>query len=553
MWQPLVVQGVAGSGKTTIALHRIAYLIYNYDKNFFPEEFLIIAPNKFFLNYISNVLPDLGVDRVGQSTYEEIAFEVIGSKFEIEEPNEKLARIINNNKSEKEEKACKIIEEASIFKSSIRYKNVIDDYIYEIEKRMLPDDDFRIGKYIFMTKQEIAHLYYREYANLPICRRIEEISKHLKNSVAMRNGAIIKDIEEDRDYKVAKIKQEEENEQIRLAMIREVYDEADQMKKVVTKDVKKYVQKYFSNQKVLEPIKYYREFIDYYLEEFASQRIPKEQIEYIKSSFDKSQRAGKIEMEDIAPLMYLKYMIHGVKTKFDLKHIVIDEAQDFSEFQFYIFKKIVKSNSLTILGDLSQGIYYYRGTQNWQKTMSTVFGIDNEPQYLTLKKTYRTTEEIMNVANKVISHITDKLNCSLGEPVMKNGEPVTIKEFKSENEMYEKIKERINELKSRNLKNIALIGKTVEDCKEIANALSDFTANEVHIISDKDSEYNGGISIVPSYLSKGLEFDAVIVTNADVHNYTDSEVDTKLLYVCATRAMNTLDIYHVEPLTSLLK
>ena len=77
MWQPLVVQGVAGSGKTTIALHRIAYLIYNYDKNFFPEEFLIIAPNKFFLNYISNVLPDLGVDRVGQSTYEEIAFDVI--------------------------------------------------------------------------------------------------------------------------------------------------------------------------------------------------------------------------------------------------------------------------------------------------------------------------------------------------------------------------------------------------------------------------------------------------------------------------------------------
>ncbi len=553
MWQPLVVQGVAGSGKTTIALHRIAYLIYNYDKNFFPEEFLIIAPNKFFLNYISNVLPDLGVDRVGQSTYEEIAFEVIGSKFEIEEPNEKLARIINNNKSEKEEKVCKIIEEASIFKSSIRYKNVIDDYIYEIEKRMLPDDDFKIGKYIFMTKQEIAHLYYREYGNLPICRRIEEISKHLKNSVMMRNATIIKDIEEDRDYKVAKIKQEEENEQIRLAMIRDVYDEADQMKKVVTKDVKKYVQKYFLNQKVLEPIKYYREFIDYYLEEFASQRVPKEQIAYIKNSFDKSQRAGKIEMEDIAPLMYLKYMIHGVKTKFDLKHIVIDEAQDFSEFQFYIFKKIVKSNSLTILGDLSQGIYYYRGTQNWQKTMSTVFGVDNEPQYLTLKKTYRTTEEIMNVANKVISHITDKLNCSLGEPVMKNGEPVTIKKFNSEDEMYENIKARISELKSRNLKNIALIGKTVEDCKEIASALNDFAEKEIHIINDKDSEYNGGISIVPSYLSKGLEFDAVIVTNADVHNYTDSEVDTKLLYVCATRAMNTLDIYHVEPLTSLLK
>ncbi len=551
MWQPLVVQGVAGSGKTTIALHRIAYLIYNYDKHFFPEEFLIIAPNKFFLNYISNVLPDLGVDRVGQSTYEDIAFEVIGSTFEIEEPNEKLARLINNQKSDKEEQYCQIIEAASMFKSSIRYKNVIDDYLHEVEKRVLPDDDFKIDKYIFMTKKEIAHLYYREYGNLPICRRIEEISKHMKNQVQLRSGMIIKDIEEDRDYKVAKIKQEEAIEEIRLSLIRSVYAEAEEKKKTVTKDVKKYVQNYFSNFRVLEPIKYYREFIDHYLEQFASSRIPKEQIDYIKSSFNKSQRAGKIEMEDIAPLMYIKYRIHGVKTKFDLKHIVVDEAQDFSEFQFFVFKKIINSNSLTILGDLAQGIYYYRGTQNWQKTMDMVFGIDNEPQYLTLKKTYRTTEEIMDVANKVITNVIEKINCSLGEPVMKNGEPVTIKGFESEDKMITQIKNRINELKGRGMKNIALICKTVPDCMKLAEQLSDYA--DIHIITDKDAEYNGGVSIVPSYLSKGLEFDAVIITNADVHNYTKSEVDTKLLYVCITRAMNTLDIYHVEELTKLLQ
>ena len=548
MWQPLVVQGVAGSGKTTIALHRIAYLIYNYEKNFYPEEFLIIAPNKFFLNYISNVLPDLGVDRVGQSTYEEIAFDVIGSTFEIEEPNEKLARIINNNKSEKEVNICKIIEEASMFKSSIRYKNILDEYIYEIEGKVFPNKDFKIDKYIFMKKEDIAHLYYREYKNLPIMRRIEEITKHLKNSVMMRNGEILKDIEEERDYKVAKIKSEEENEEIRYSLIRDVYDEADKLMKKITKDAKKHAQEYFS-EKILKPIKYYRDFVDNYLEKFSAGRIPKEQIDYIKSSFDKSQRHGKIEMEDIAPLMYIKYMIHGIKTKFELKHIVIDEAQDFSEFQFYIFKKIVNSNSLTILGDLSQGIYYYRGTNNWQKTMNMVFGIDNEPTYLTLEKTYRTTEEIMNTANKVISNIQDKLKCPLGEPVMKNGEPVTIKEFNSQDEMANKISERLKEFKEKGLNNIALICKTVEDCEELKNRLKDDT---IHIITDKDAEYNGGISIVPSYLSKGLEFDAVIITNADTNNYTKSEVDTKLLYVSMTRAMNVLDIYHVNRLTELL-
>ena len=549
MWQPLIVQGVAGSGKTTIALHRIAYLIYNYDKKFFPEEFLIIAPNKFFLNYISNVLPDLGVDRVGQSTYEEIAFDVIGSTFEIEDPNKKLARIINNNKSEKEKEYCKVIEEASKFKSSIRFKNILDEYIYEIEKRVLPTEDFKIGRYTFMSSKDIAHLFYREYKNLPVCRRIDEMSKHLKNAVIMRNAEILRDIEEERDYKVAKITQEEQVEEIRYSLIRAEYEEADKLAKSVTKDVKKQIQKYFGVNKILEPIKYYTEFIEHYLEKLADGRIPKEDIKYIKDSFKASQRNEKIEMEDIAPLMYIKYMVNGIKTKFELKHIVIDEAQDFSEFQFYVFKKIVKSSSLTILGDLAQGIYYYRGTENWQKTMSLVFDEQIEPQYLTLKKTYRTTEEIMNVANRVISHLIEKLNCSLGEPVMKNGAPVTMKKFEKRDEMVEQIKQRLDEFNNKDLRNIALICKTVEDCEKLKQELN---IEKIHIISDSDSEYSGGISIVPSYLSKGLEFDAVIIVDADIYNYSKSEVDTKLLYVCITRAMSTLDIYCVEPLTELL-
>ena len=549
MWRPLVVQGVAGSGKTTIALHRIAYLIYNYDKNFFPEEFLIIAPSKFFLNYISNVLPDLGVERVQQSTYEDIAFEIIGDEFDIEDPNEKLAIIIDNNKSDKEKEMSKVIEQASILKSSIRFKNMLDEYLYELEKRFIPDEDFKIDKYVFMKREDIHHLYFREYANLPICRRIEEIVKHLKNSVMMRSGEILKDIEEERDYKIAKVKAEEPIEEIRLSMIRNLYGDAEKLAKSVIKDAKKHALNYFGANKVMTPLKYYKEFLDVYFEQIASERIDKRQIKYIKDSFATAQRKGKIEMEDIAPLMYIKCMVHGVKTKFELKHIVVDEAQDFSEFQFYVFKKIIKSNSMTILGDLAQGIYYYRGTRNWQKTMSIVFGEDSDLKYLTLKKTYRTTEEIMNVANKVISNINDVLNCELGEPVMKNGAPVTFKHFENHSDMINQIKARLEEFKQKGFTNIAIIGKTIPDCLKLQKELND---EEIHMISSKDSEYNGGINICPSYLSKGLEFDAVIITDTDVNNYTKSEVDTKLLYVCITRAMNTLDIYYVDKITELL-
>lgn len=426
---------------------------------------------------------------------------------------------------------------------------MLDEYLYELEKRFIPDEDFKIDKYVFMKREDIHHLYFREYANLPICRRIEEIVKHLKNSVMMRSGEILKDIEEERDYKIAKVKAEEPIEEIRLSMIRNLYGDAEKLAKSVIKDAKKHALNYFGANKVMAPLKYYKEFLDVYFEQIASERIDKRQIKYIKDSFAAAQRKGKIEMEDIAPLMYIKCMVHGVKTKFELKHIVVDEAQDFSEFQFYVFKKIIKSNSMTILGDLAQGIYYYRGTRNWQKTMSIVFGEDSDLKYLTLKKTYRTTEEIMNVANKVISNINDVLNCELGEPVMKNGAPVTFKHFENHSDMINQIKARLEEFKQKGFTNIAIIGKTIPDCLKLQKELNN---DEIHMISSKDAEYNGGINICPSYLSKGLEFDAVIITDTDVNNYTKSEVDTKLLYVCITRAMNTLDIYYVDKITELL-
>ncbi len=550
MWKPLIVQGVAGSGKTTIALHRIAYLIYNYEKRFYPEEFLIIAPNKFFLNYISNVLPDLGVDRVGQMTYEEIAFEVIGKEFEIDDPNKKLAFIIKNQKSEKEEKIAEMIESTSKLKSSIRFKNMIDEYIFEIEKRFIPDKDFIVNDHIFMDKNKLHYLFTVEYGDLPLCRRVEEISKHLYNSISMQSGKLLKEYDEECEYQIAKAKFKFPNIEEQQLEIRRIYNERDEKIKAITKDAKKKTQQFFKENKVLEPLDYYKDFLYNYLEIIAKNRLTDEEIHYIQNAFHQVQKNKKIEMEDIAPLMYLKCMIHGVKTKFELKHIVIDEAQDFSEFQFYVFKKIVKSNSLTILGDLSQGIYYYRGTQNWQKTMGVVFGEDTDLEYLTLKKTYRTTEEIMNMANKVISHLIEKLNCSLGEPVMKNGAPVTIQNFESQDEMIQHIISRLTELESKGLRNIAIIGKTVEDCEQLRKLIP---RDDIHIISDKDSEYSGGVSIVPSYLSKGLEFDAVLITDADIYHYSKSEVDTKLLYVCMTRAMNTLDIYHIDELTDLLQ
>lgn len=157
----LIVQGVAGSGKTTIALHRIAYLIYNYEKEFDPENFMIIAPTKFFLNYISNVLPDLGVENVKQYTFEDLAYEIIGKKLKISDSNEKLVTIVNKEFDEINNGDIETIINESKYKSSINFKNIVDEFLKDIEDNYLPRKDFIIENIRIMRYENIKKLFIR--------------------------------------------------------------------------------------------------------------------------------------------------------------------------------------------------------------------------------------------------------------------------------------------------------------------------------------------------------------------------------------------------------
>ena len=160
---PLIVQGVAGSGKTTIALHRIAYLIYNYEKEFKPEEFMIIAPTKFFLNYISNILPDLGVNNVKQCTFEDFAYDVIGKKLKISDSNEKLVIIVNKEFDDINKGKIDIMIKEAKYKSSIKFKKIVDDYLLQIENNYIPKNDFYFKDYEIMSYNNINKLFKETY------------------------------------------------------------------------------------------------------------------------------------------------------------------------------------------------------------------------------------------------------------------------------------------------------------------------------------------------------------------------------------------------------
>lgn len=535
---PLIVQGVAGSGKTTIALHRIAYLIYNYEKEFKPEEFMIIAPTKFFLNYISNILPDLGVNNVKQCTFEDFAYDVIGKKLKISDSNEKLVIIVNKEFDDINKGKIDIMIKEAKYKSSIKFKKIVDDYLLQIENNYIPKNDFYFKDYEIMSYNNINKLFKETYKMYNYNDRIKEIEKNLISELKKKSLLIIDDIRKKRSKELQNLTGENRIK---------VFDKYEKIIKLLEKDYKKIVKQYLNQISKKDCIQYYKEFIDGYLQNSDEVMI------YLKKNTSNNLQKNEISFEDLAPIMYIQYKIFGIKEKCKIKHVVVDEAQDYGEFQFDILKQILNSNSMTILGDIAQGVHYYREIENWKKFIDVEFK-NVKTVYTTLNKTYRTTKEIMEVANNVINKLPEfeKKYIVLGEPVIDRKNSVNIKKNKNIDELISSINNRINEYLQNDYKSIAIIGKDMNECEEIEKKLRK-TRKDIKLIKGKDSEYNSGISVVPSYLAKGLEFDCVIISNANEEKYTYSSLDIKLLYVTITRAMSKLDIFYTGEITGLLK
>lgn len=539
IYTPLIIQGVAGSGKTTVALHRIAYLIYQYAKKFNPEEFLIIAPNKFFLDYISTVLPDLGVDEVRQETFEEFATKLIGENLLVKSSNEILADIINS----KDNQNTKIHEEVSHFKSSNTFKSIIDEYIEKYMRSFLADDVMSEGYKIisieklltiFNNSQNIISLYDRiDNVKEVLSKYIKDYYEQISVEIKSQTKELIKELEE-------KISSQEKLTSEKGKIFRNEEKLLKELKKGGKKLLNIHFKKYM---KYTSAISFYRDIIK---KEDFSHIISKEATNLIKSKISSKNCNKEIEHDDLTGLLYIKYLVFGLAENISLKYVVVDEAQDYGEFTFSVLLDILKSNSITILGDLAQGIYSYKGIKSWNYLNEKV--LDDKAELLTLTKSYRTTIEIINEANKAIRKLKD-LGIPLATSVIRHGETVGYVKASNFEEMMLSIKNRISQLRKRNFR-IAIITKDLQDAQRVYSSLNE--NEDIILLTDNSNEFNGNIVILPSYLSKGLEFDSVILFDVSKEKYAMNELEIKLLYVSMTRAMHTLDIFYEKDLTELL-
>jgi DNA helicase II / ATP-dependent DNA helicase PcrA len=548
---PLIVQGAAGSGKTTIALHRIAYLIYTYEATFDPDNFLIIAPNRLFLNYISEVLPELGVEQVKQTTFIDLVYDLTGVSHKLASPDEKLVKFIKHDNSSMGEELS-LLRESSHSKGSLEFRDSINRYIAFLEQTFIPKQEFRFGEYTLFTVEEIRKLFLTDFSYLPMYGRIAELKKALSNKLKRDKGPIIKGVENFYDKQIDRLRNTVAPSEERRLKLVALINERDQRMESLKKSAKTAVAKYLLLFPKHDVMHYYRELITNpdYMERFGSDTVSDELLNYTCSYTEGLLSRKTIEFEDLTPLLYLKYRLFGLDKKMDIKYVVIDEAQDFSLFQIYALKEILGTELFTLLGDLAQGIHSYRGIREWSEVLERVF-TSSKRRYLTLEQSYRTTIEIMNTANEILT-ISKIPGLVPAKPVMRHGDRPGIYRYAAKDRMMEALEKRVQALKSSHYNTIAVICKTAEECGRVKKQLDKSGKIAAKQLSSEDISYEGGTVIVPSYLAKGLEFDAVIICTVE-EDYLLEELDVKLLYVGMTRALHSLDIVCMDKTMALLE
>ena len=448
----LIVQGIAGSGKTSVALHRIAFLLYRI-KNLKSNNVLIFSPNSIFSEYISNVLPELGEDNTLESTFSDYLSYFLTEYKNIESFSNFISRYYKGNKEDKN-----IIK----YKQSKDIIKDLNNYINHLIANVKVTDDIELDKFITVDSTFINILLKDKFSRFPLFERLEEIAKYLSlkyyGSPGKKKGQVRKLLKDNLNIPL--------------------------------------------NLKTL--------YKDFFQSNFVKYKLT------IKS-------VKVINYEDALLVSYLKGRLFGFPYNNYIKQVVIDEAQDYNYLQYIIIKEMFKKADFTILGDVNQNINPYYKYESLEE-LKEIFPDSN---YLELRKTYRSTKEIIEYTNKI-------LNLDYVNAIKKsNHKDVLVREPK---DIKKSLLHDIDTL-TKTYKSLAIITKEDERGKEIYNLLKDDL--NISLLNEDSKKFTKDLVVVPSYIAKGLEFDSVIIIDQD-HSF---KIDKYLYYVACTRAREELIIY----------
>ena len=466
----LIIQGVAGSGKTSIALHRIAFLLYRFKETISSEDILIISPNKVFASYISNVLPELGEESVAECSMEDIADELLEYQVKFQSFFEQVSELLNKNDP-------KLIERIQ-FKSSTEFLKKIDAYLVYLQ-----NEGFRVED-IFIKGKPVPAWFIQE-----------SFEKHRRKPILKRFNAVVQEIV-DNVFRFYKIEIQYKDRSNLHTQIRNMFPSY--------------------NPRVL-----YKGFYDWL-----------ERPEMLKL-----KKGSTYEWSDVYAFIYLKIKLEGIKPKTEVKHLVIDEMQDYSSVQYKVLSLLYPCKK-TILGDINQSVNPFSSSN-----LDTIQNTFADATAMTMLKSYRSTYEITEFTKRISQHVKV-------EPIKRHGDEPKITACKTADDELNSIKQHIDNFENSTYNALGIICKTQKQADKLFENLNPHY--ELKLLNAVSVAFGSGIVITTAHLAKGLEFDQVIVPHCSSTNYKNP-ADRQMLYVACTRAMHKLFLTHTGKVCSFLK
>ena len=528
----LFVQGAAGSGKTSAILQRIAFLLYRYRGNLTSSDVIMFSPNQLFNDYIKNVLPEMGEQNMVQMTYWQfVARRLPGMNVE------------NLFKQFEDQNADTNI---SKFKDSVNFFNLVTRYAKHLNKRgvVFKNIYFRDKKKPYFDKEKIKEIYYSYNENYNLANRIdatrEELIKMLNRKIApeVRKAWVARTIEGMSQSELNELYDRPDQE-----FESEAKEEAFLGRKIVLKALKgvhkRILHNHFINMRAqyLSFLRAVPKMVD-----LAKWNIDEEDwmhhIDEVKENFKKHD----IAITDVSAYLYLYDLITGRRTDYEMRYAFIDEIQDYTPFQLAYLKYNFPRAKFTMLGDLNQAIFTKDESRSLLKQISGLFDPE-KIDVVQLTKSYRSTKQLTNFTKQILRQ-GEKI-----EAFNRQGPKPVIWGRDSDEQAIDVLVDVLRDNEKRKM-TTAIITKDLAGAKFVHEKLSE-KGEKSTLIATANQRLVDGTLVIPSYLAKGLEFDAVVMWGANKKNYHQLD-ETQLVYTITSRAMYKLDVIYTSEKSPLL-
>ncbi|HET7178998.1 MAG TPA: 3'-5' exonuclease [Chryseosolibacter sp.] len=464
----MIIQGVAGSGKTSIALHRIAFLLYRFRNTIEAKDILIISPNKIFADYISSVLPELGEEQIPETGMDELAHDLLGNDIRFQTFFQQVAFLLETHDAAYIERVR--------FKADFEFLRKLNQYLIHLENNFFQARELRVGRVV--VPSPFIHDRFKAHHRIPLLKRMPAVVKDIQQFV--------------RDQTQSRLSGKEKAH---------IWQTVPQMLKVTN------------------VFDLYRSFYTW---------LGKPELFHMA-------HGNVLEYADVFPLIYCRIRMEGVQPFDHVKHLIIDEMQDYTPVQYSVVSRMFKCRK-TILGDISQTVNPYSGS-----SMEGIHQVFPQADVIKLFRSYRSTLEIIEFTQRILPN-ADLI------PMERHGPQPAIRQLDTGAEEIAEIRRLVSAFRASGHHSMAIITKTNRQAKLLFGELK---SSGVHLLSADSTSFRSGVVITTAHLAKGLEFDEVVVPFTTARDY-HTEIDRRMLYVACTRAMHSLTLTCSGKATTLL-